>query len=189
MRWRPFVLLGVPILLVAAAVTHLRWEESAAREDLIPPGQIRWQLDGRPITLRVQREMDHELERVTIDVLARGESVTRIGFEIDHDMFGGGFIGGLDIDDDGEQELVLATRAGPRVSRVVEPGAGGLLEQSFDQLPDSAWRAIEPRLARIAPTLVHMLTLLVAGLWLIAAVLVYILSGLGLLLRLLRRRR
>ena len=115
-------------------------------KDWYRPKQSAGRWTGKPIKLRIAGSLRGEVERFDIEIQMPGEPVYTTDFEIDHDMFGGGFVGGLDVDGDGAIELVLATRRGPGVSRVVEPGPRGIVERDFDELPESAWRVVERRL-------------------------------------------
>ena len=174
--WRPFIALSVPLLMLGATVAYVNIAASRGREGLVPAEAIGWSMDGKPIKLRIAGSLRGEVERFDIEIQVPGEPVYTTDFEIDHDMFDGGFVGGLDVDGDGAIELVLATRRGPGVSRVVEPGPRGIVERDFDELPESAWRVVERRLDLIVPSGGPMLAAMGGVLWFVTAMSVYVIA-------------
>jgi hypothetical protein len=187
-RWRPVLLLGVPVGLLVAGIALGRIGSSFAPDDLVAPAAMAWTIGGRAVDIRVERTMAGEIERFRIVFAIDGSVVKRTEFEIDRDMFGGGFVGGLDVDRDGDLELVLATRAGPHASRVLAPDGDGIVEQSFDALPDSAWARIRPSLDRLGPMVAAMLVVNAGILWLLVGALAYAVIGIAALVRRLQRR-
>jgi len=183
MRWRPVLLLAMPIVLIAAGTGYSRIQAKAAREGLLQPETMSWTVKGKPAELRMQRTTEGELERFQIQVLAGGATLEELEFSIDHDMFGGGFVGGLDVDGDGEAELVMADRRGPAASRLVEPTADGIVIKSFKDLPEHYWQRIKPRLDQVGPTGSAMLIVGVGMLWLAIGLLVYLAIGTWLLIK------
>jgi len=177
MRWRPILLIGVPVVLIAGAVVYAQLESSRAREGLVPPEEIAWTVENRPVQIRSTREVIDEVESFDIDIQLEGAAPYHITFEIDHDMYGGGFVGGLDPDGDGEIELVLATRAGPRASRLVELESGRIVERSFDELPDDVWPRVKARLDKVTPSPYTLIAAMVGSLWLVVGLLNYLLIG------------
>ncbi|MGR8921839.1 MAG: hypothetical protein ACU85V_19675, partial [Gammaproteobacteria bacterium] len=126
-----FWILGVPLMLAVATFTCSRVEESIARRDLVRPEALDWVEPTGEFRVTLARTVDGEVERFTIAIHEPGHTEPRrIPFEIDHDLFGGGFVGGLDVDGDGDRELVLATRAGRAASRVVDVRDGVVVVQS-----------------------------------------------------------
>ena len=183
MHWRPLILIGAPIVLIAGAIGFMRFESSRAREDLLAPEMIAWAVASRPVQIRSNREVANEIESFNIEIQLEGAAPYLITFEIDHDMYGGGFVGGLDLDKDGEIELVLATRRGPVASRLVELESNRIVERSFDQLPADVWLPVKARLDRVAPSPYVTIAALLGALWLVIGVLGYLFIGLRALFR------
>ncbi len=190
MRWRPVLLLGVPVLIVAGTFAHVRYDAARARAGLVPVAELGWSIGDRPARVEAERSVEVETERFEIAVLTDGAPVHRTVFEIDHDLYGGGFVGGLDLDGDGVPSLVLATRAGRSASRVIEPFADGVAERGFDELSAADWRAVRTRLDRVAPGPRTLTVVSVAVVWLLVGLLVYAIVALySLTAMLLRRHR
>jgi hypothetical protein len=180
MRWRPILLLVVPVAIVAGAVAHARIETARATEGLVAPDAIAWTVAGRQARIEFQRSLEGEIEHFELEIRAGDTAPRRIEFTIDHDFFGGGFVGGLDVDGDDEIELVLATRAGRGASRMVEPGpAGGIIEKSFAELPDDAWQGLAIRLEQVVPPPYALVAMTLGALWFLAGLSVYVLTGLA----------
>ncbi len=190
MRWRPVLLLGVPALVVVGTFAHARYDAARAHAGLVPVTELSWRLGDRTARVEAERSREVETERFEIAVLADGAAVHRTVFEIDHDLYGGGFVGGLDLDGDGVPSLVLATRAGRRASRIIEPAEGGVTERAFDELSQADWRIVRTRLDRVAPGPRTLTVVSVAVAWLLVGLLVYAIVALyGLTAMLVRRRR
>ena len=154
-----------PLLALAGAIGYTTWAARRAVDGLLPPTALGWRLDERPVEIAIDHRVDGELEHYALDFRCGGRLVHRSAFTIDHDLFGGGFVGALDLDDDGRLELVLATRAGPRASRVIEVDDGQLRERPFVDLPEARWRLVAPRLALSGIPPVAALTAGAAVLW------------------------
>ena len=183
MRWRPIILIGAPIALIAGAIGYTNLESSRGREDLLAPEMIAWAVESRPVQIRSTRVVVDEVERFDIKIQLEGAAPYVITFEIDHDMYGGGFVGGLDADNDGEIELVLATLRGPVASRLVELESNRIVERSFDQLPDEAWLQVKARLDEIVPSPNMAIAISLGVLWLMIGLLSYLCTGLHALFR------
>jgi hypothetical protein len=178
MHWRLLILIGAPIVLIAGAIGFMRFESSRGREDLLAPEMIAWVVDSRPVQIRSSREVANEIESFNIEIQFEGAAPYLITFEIDHDMYGGGFVGGLDLDKDGEVELLLATRRGPEASRLVALESNRIVERSFDQLPAGVWLPVKARLDRVAPSPYGTIAALLGAVWLVIGLLSYLFIGL-----------
>jgi hypothetical protein len=141
------LLFGPPLLILAGAVGYATWGSRRALDGLVTPDALGWRLDGDAVEVVIAHRVDGEHEDYALDFHCAGRLVHRSAFTIDHDLFGGGFVGGLDLDDDGRLELVLATRAGPRASRLIDVHDGRLRERPFVSLPAARWPPVAARLA------------------------------------------
>ncbi|MGE0484517.1 MAG: hypothetical protein AB7Q81_10285 [Gammaproteobacteria bacterium] len=158
-------LFAPPLLILAGAIGYASWAARHATDGLVPPTALGWRLDGDAVDVIVGHQVDGELEHFAFDFHGAGRLLHRTNFLIDHDLFGGGFAGGLDLDDDGRLELVLATRAGPRASRVIDIHDGLIRERPFVALPEARWRAVAARLALVGVPPVAALGAGAAVLW------------------------
>ncbi len=182
------LLLGVPALIVIGAFAHVRVDGARARDGLVPVEALGWHVGGKPARVEAKRSLELDIERFEIEVLVDGAPIHRTVFEIDHDLSGGGFVGGLDFDGDGVPVLVLATRTGPRASRLLEPVDGGVAERGFDERSAAQWSAVRARLDRVAPGPGTLTVVSIGVVWLLVGLLIYLVIALYSLTALLVRK-
>ena len=180
---RSIFLLGVPIALIGGSIAITQYNESKGREGLLEPSEVQWTVAGKLARIETIRSVDGDLERYDITVRSDGAILYHTEYEIDHDMFGGGFVGGTDVDGDGKPELVLASRAGPDRSFVVRPGKTGIEETPFSELPESNWQGVESRLKLIIPGGMPLIGAAVGFLWFILGIGFYLIVGLIILVK------
>jgi hypothetical protein len=180
---RSLFLLGVPLAIIGGSIAHTKYSASKGREGLLKPSELQWTVAGKPARIEAIRSSGGDLERYDITVRSDGVTLYYTEYEIDHDMFGGGFVGGTDVDGDGEPELVMVSRAGRGGSFVVRPAKAGVEEISFTELPESAWQGVETRLNLLIPSGLPLIGVVLGFLWFILGIGFYLTYGLIILVK------
>ncbi len=180
---RSIFLLGVPIAIIGGSIALTQYNESKGREGLLKPSELQWTVVGKPARIEAIRSVDGEIEHFDITVRSDDEMLYHTEYKIDHDMFGGGFVSGVDIDGDGKLELVIASRAGPDRSFVVRPGKVGVDETPFSELPESNWQSVDSRLKLIIPGGIPLIGAGLGFVWFLLGIGFYLIVGFVILVK------
>jgi len=127
------ILLIWPIILLIGMYWHFSYERKQIDEKLLETDGLVWESGANQFTVRVNQREDGELLHIQIKVEDPQNKKNYITSEvIDRDMFGGGFVRAVQVDNDLEKEIVVwHTRAG----YYLDFSEGSVKKVSFDQVP------------------------------------------------------
>ncbi len=127
------ILLIWPVILLIGMYWHFSYERKQIDEKLLEADGLVWQSGEKQFVVRVNQREGGELLHIQIKVEDLQNKKNYITSEvIDRDMFGGGFVRAVQVDNDPEKEIVVwHTRAG----YYLDFSEGSVKKVSFDQVP------------------------------------------------------
>ncbi len=132
------ILLGGPLVLLAWLV--LSWVFEYRRTDvlLMPVEKAVWGQGEAAIRFSVSEQQEGETLRFRIEPrAANGRALEARDFEVNLDMWGGGFVRAAQADDDPELEIVAwGLHEGPRTAFVLDDQGGQVTEFPFEAARD-----------------------------------------------------
>jgi hypothetical protein len=102
------ILLIWPIILLLGVYWHFSFERKQINEKLLEADGLVWEYEGEQFKTQVHQREDGELLHIQIKVAGPGnKEVYKADEVIDRDMFGGGFVRAVQVDNDPENEIII----------------------------------------------------------------------------------
>lgn len=127
------ILLVWPIVLLLGVLLHISYQQHQIDNILMDADGLVWQSAGTQFAVQIMTREEGELLHIGIDVInPEKKRVYKKAEVIDKDMFGGGFVRAVQLDQDTEIEIIVWHA---RAKYYLDFSAGNVIEISFDQAP------------------------------------------------------
>lgn len=126
------ILLVWPIILLLGVLLYFSYQRYQIDKILLEADELVWEADEKQFTVQVNQHEDGELLHIMIKVVdPEKKEIYKKTEVIDRDMFGGGFVRAVQVDQDSEYEIVVWHS---QAKYYLDFSEGNVTEVSFDHV-------------------------------------------------------
>jgi hypothetical protein len=138
------ILIFLPLLLWISLIGSCVIKQYNLDRVIKEPDGLTWAQNSDSLSVNVRKDITGEVETIVIRITnPAGTNVHVSTMDIDHDMWGGGFVKAVDVDSDGTLEVMAYGIRERKTSFYLDFQNGEIRKKFYGEWPDYALRLVE----------------------------------------------